>query len=172
MSDSSQNVTATDDVAPVAKPTWAQQLAVQLGAKVVSVVDHAGAVTAVVLPENWLAVAQQLRDDAAFRFEQLIDVCGVDYLSYGQVEWDTTKVSAEGFSRGVEGERPVGVVGLWAVGVVILVKDDAQHIPVPIGDEVLLAKAVLNHVRTDGPPVVHERVQVVSHGGPRDGVVE
>lgn len=106
MSDSSQNVTATDAAAPVAKPTWAQRLAVQLGAKVVSVVDHAGAVTAVVLPENWLAVAQQLRDDPASCFEQLIDVCGVDYLSYGQVEWDTTKVSAEGFSRGVEGEGP------------------------------------------------------------------
>jgi NADH-quinone oxidoreductase subunit C len=57
-----------------------------------------------VLPENWLAVAQQLRDLDEFHFEQLIDVSGVDYLSYGQVEWDTTDVSAQGFSRGVEGE--------------------------------------------------------------------
>ncbi|MBK9493153.1 MAG: NADH-quinone oxidoreductase subunit C 1 [Alphaproteobacteria bacterium ADurb.BinA280] len=48
-------------------------------------------------------VARVLRDDAEFRFEQLIDVCGVDYLSFGQVEWDTSDVSSEGFSRGVEG---------------------------------------------------------------------
>ena len=31
------------------------------------------------------------------------DLCGVDYLSYGSDEWDTD-VSAEGFSRGVEGK--------------------------------------------------------------------
>jgi NADH-quinone oxidoreductase subunit C len=49
-------------------------------------------------------VATQLRDAEDFHFEQLIDVSGVDYLSYGQVEWDTTDVSATGFSRGVEGE--------------------------------------------------------------------
>jgi len=28
----------------------------------------------------------------------------VDYLGYGQTEWDTTDVSGNGFSRGVEGE--------------------------------------------------------------------
>lgn len=105
MSDSNVNIAATE-VPPVASPTWAQQLAAQLGQKVVSIDDHAGVVTAVVLAENWLAVAQMLRDDAACRFEQLMDICGVDYLSYGQVEWDTTHVSAEGFSRGVEGEGP------------------------------------------------------------------
>ena len=40
-----------------------------------------------------------------FGFEQLIDVCGVDYLGYGSDEWDTD-VSSEGFSRGVEGRGP------------------------------------------------------------------
>ncbi len=59
-----------------------------------------------VLPENWLAVAQTLRDEDEFHFEQLIDVCGIDYLSYGQTEWDTTDVTSTGFSRGVEGEGP------------------------------------------------------------------
>lgn len=44
-----------------------------------------------------------LRDE--FGFESLIDVCGVDYLSYGSDEWDTD-VSSEGFSRGVEGRGP------------------------------------------------------------------
>src|SRR5690606_23480331 len=45
-------------------------------------------------------------DDAEFRFEQLIDLCGVDYLSWGQGEWDTEDVTSEGFSRGVEGSGP------------------------------------------------------------------
>lgn len=44
-------------------------------------------------PENWLAVAR-LRDEAEFAFDQCMDVCGVDYLSYGSVEWDTTDVSS------------------------------------------------------------------------------
>ena len=50
-----------------------------------------------------LAVAQALRDEPAFLFSQLIDLCGVDYLGYGQDEWNTETVSGTGFSRGVEG---------------------------------------------------------------------
>lgn len=45
-------------------------------------------------------VCAGLRDD--FGFEQLIDICGVDYLTYGEAEWDTESASGEGFSRGVE----------------------------------------------------------------------
>ena len=54
----------------------------------------------------WRDVALALRDEAEFRFEVLIDVCGVDYLGYGEDEWDTESVSNEGFSRGVEGQGP------------------------------------------------------------------
>ena len=54
-----------------------------------------------VLPKNLLKVAIFLRDDATCLFEQLIDVCGVDYLTYGSTEWDT---SGSGFSRGVKRE--------------------------------------------------------------------
>ncbi|MBX3696545.1 MAG: NADH-quinone oxidoreductase subunit C [Dokdonella sp.] len=82
----------------------ARRLEVQLGSKVVSSVERNGETTIEVLPENWISVAQTLRDDPAWQFEQCIDVCGVDYLSYGQTEWDTTDVSSEGFSRGVEGK--------------------------------------------------------------------
>jgi NADH-quinone oxidoreductase subunit C len=81
-----------------------QRLSARLGDKIVAARAWRGENSIDVLPENWLAVAQQLRDAEEFHFEQLIDVCGVDYLSYGQTEWDTTDVSATGFSRGVEGE--------------------------------------------------------------------
>ena len=84
--------------------TLARRLEVQLGSKVVSSVELFGETTIEVLPENWLAVAHTLRDDPAWQFEQCVDVSGVDYLSYGQIEWDTTDVTSEGFSRGVEGK--------------------------------------------------------------------
>jgi NADH-quinone oxidoreductase subunit C len=54
--------------------------------------------------EQWLEAARVLRDD--FGFEQLVDLCGVDYLSYGQDEWETRDVTAEGFSRGVDALGP------------------------------------------------------------------
>ncbi|ANB17370.1 NADH-quinone oxidoreductase subunit C [Dokdonella koreensis] len=82
------------------------QLEARLGQKLVRADASGGQITIEVLPENWLAVARSLRDEEAFAFEQLIDVCGLDYLGYGQTEWDTTDVSSEGFSRGVEGEGP------------------------------------------------------------------
>ncbi|HEY2395552.1 MAG TPA: NADH-quinone oxidoreductase subunit C [Rudaea sp.] len=84
--------------------TLAQRIGVHFGDRIATVVEAHGETTVEVLPENWLAVAELLRDTGEFRFEQLIDVSGIDYLSYGQVEWDTTDASAQGFSRGVEGE--------------------------------------------------------------------
>jgi NADH-quinone oxidoreductase subunit C len=63
-----------------------------------------GETTVELAPADLLAVATALRDEAEFRFGELIDVCGVDYLGYRQVEWDTEDVSATGFSRGVEGQ--------------------------------------------------------------------
>ncbi|MEY2114829.1 MULTISPECIES: NADH-quinone oxidoreductase subunit C [Rhodanobacter] len=54
--------------------------------------------------DDLIAVATALRDEPAFRFSELIDLCGIDYLGYGQTEWDTRTVSSTGFSRGVKGQ--------------------------------------------------------------------
>ena len=61
-------------------------------------------VTLEVPSASWHEVCRALRDE--FGFEQAVDVCGVDYLGYGSAEWDTSDVSSEGFSRGVEGFGP------------------------------------------------------------------
>ena len=37
---------------------------------------------------------------AEFNFDQLIDVCGVDYAQYGLDEWQTNSATGTGFSRG------------------------------------------------------------------------
>ncbi|WP_300616737.1 NADH-quinone oxidoreductase subunit C [Dokdonella sp.] len=89
-----------------AKSQFAQKLEALLGQKLATLSEERGETTIEVLPENWLAAAALLRDDAGLHFEQLVDLCGVDYLSWGDAEWDTTDVSSEGFSRGVEGAGP------------------------------------------------------------------
>jgi len=65
-----------------------------------------GMVTIQVPVDEWLEVAQTLRDDSQFAFAQLTDLCGVDFLGYGQVEWETTEATNDGFSRAVEGLGP------------------------------------------------------------------
>lgn len=49
-----------------------------------------------------LRLLRSLRDHAAFLFDQLIDVCAVDYLYYGQYDWETEPATERGFSRAVE----------------------------------------------------------------------
>jgi NADH-quinone oxidoreductase subunit C len=77
-------------------------LSSKLQSNVVVQNDVFGEVTIEVLPADLLSVCATLRDDAALKFEQLIDVCGVDYSEYGSVEWATDETSSTGFSRGVE----------------------------------------------------------------------
>ena len=91
---------------PTTTTPLAQRIGTHFGSRIVAVVQAHGETTVDVLPENLLAVAQELRDRDEFHFELLMDVSGVDYLSYGQVEWDTSDVSSTGFSRGVEGAGP------------------------------------------------------------------
>jgi NADH-quinone oxidoreductase subunit C len=62
----------------------------------VSVVDE---LTIEVASHDWHAMALYLRDHLGF--EQLIDLCGVDYSAYGQVNWATDAAVNSGFSRGV-----------------------------------------------------------------------
>ena len=63
-------------------------------------------VTMQVPVDEWFEVAQTLRDDPRFTFSQLTDLCGIDFLSYGQVEWETEDATRDGFSRGVEALGP------------------------------------------------------------------
>jgi NADH-quinone oxidoreductase subunit C len=87
----------------------------RLDALVDALIQHFGAkgcetltanseVTLVVPRENWLEVAGALRDHEDLRFEQLTDVCGVDYAAYGRSEWATADASLTGFGRGVESD--------------------------------------------------------------------
>lgn len=76
------------------------------GDKIERLAEHRGQLSLVVSPDHWHEVALQLRDEPSLSFEQLIDLCGVDYLGYGDEEWETAEATGEGFSRGVDALGP------------------------------------------------------------------
>jgi NADH-quinone oxidoreductase subunit C len=63
--------------------TLVEKLRSALGERLVSQTVALGEVTIVVRSESHHDVALILRDEASLRFEQLIDLCGVDYQGYG-----------------------------------------------------------------------------------------
>ena len=63
---------------------------------------EAGQVTTELAAERLVEVCLVLRDDPGLRFAQLVDLCAVDYLEYGEADWETSEsASGAGFSRGV-----------------------------------------------------------------------
>jgi NADH-quinone oxidoreductase subunit C len=59
-----------------------------LGERIKSLKTDLGEVSIVVSASDYLSVMQMLRDHATTRFEQLIDLCGVDYSQYGDGAWE------------------------------------------------------------------------------------
>jgi NADH-quinone oxidoreductase subunit C len=59
-----------------------------LGDKLKDVIVALGEVTIVVRGGDQLAVSRALRDDASLAFEELIDLAGIDYSSYGEDVWE------------------------------------------------------------------------------------
>lgn len=59
-------------------------------------------ITLDITAENLIKVATLLRDDPALQFQQLTDLCGIDYSQLNANEWQTDNASATGFSRAVD----------------------------------------------------------------------
>ncbi len=64
-----------------------QQLERVLGQRVKSVVIARNELTIVIDSADYAEAAQLLRDDPSLSFEQLIDLCGVDYKDYADGTW-------------------------------------------------------------------------------------
>ncbi len=83
-----------------------QQLADSLSAafanKLASVDVEFNEVSIEVAPGDLIEVATELRDNPDFDFQQLIDLCGVDYSQFGRDEWQTEDASRAGYGRGVD----------------------------------------------------------------------
>ena len=59
-----------------------------LGDRILAFKRERGEITLTVAPADYLAVAKTLRDDQTLKFEQLIDLCGLDYSSWKDRPWD------------------------------------------------------------------------------------
>ena len=59
-----------------------------LGDKAQHVSIALGEVTVTVSPDQYTAAMKMLRDAPGCQFEQLIDLCGVDYSTYGDGRWE------------------------------------------------------------------------------------
>jgi len=70
------------------------------GEQVVSLENKLGELTLMVRARDMQAVLTRLRDDARFGFEQLIDLCGMDYSTYG------SDVSEDGSYFGSDASAP------------------------------------------------------------------
>jgi len=68
--------------------TTQEAVAAALGARAKNISVRLGEVTVVVSAADYLESARLLRDADGCKFEQLIDLCGLDYSEYGQGRWD------------------------------------------------------------------------------------
>jgi len=71
-----------------------QKLQDVLGADLATLELACGEVTIEVEPQRYLAVAGLLRDHPELRFEQLIDLCGVDYSGHAGARTDKRRFAA------------------------------------------------------------------------------
>lgn len=90
-------------------------------------------------PEQSLSALTKLKENLGF--DQLIDVCGVDYLAFGDVTWETRKATNSGFSRGVfdfaeeEGEVDTNIPRRFAVVYHLLSVENNRRVRVKVYPE-------------------------------------
>ncbi len=65
-----------------------EDIKLALGDKLSKLSLNVGEITIEVKTADLLAACQTLRDAPTLKFEQLIDLCGVDYAEYGEGAWD------------------------------------------------------------------------------------
>ncbi|GGY78567.1 NADH-quinone oxidoreductase subunit C [Pseudoduganella plicata] len=90
-------------------------LASALGERV-AVTAALGEITLVVKAGDYHDVMQTLRDNPALGFEQLLDLCGVDYSTYGEGTWEGPRYAAVSHLLSVKNN--------WRVRVRVFCPDD------------------------------------------------
>ncbi|WP_439890629.1 NADH-quinone oxidoreductase subunit C [Ralstonia sp. 25C] len=87
-----------------------------LGDRVQSLTESVGELTLVVKSADYLNVMRTLRDDASLKFEQLMDLCGVDYADYGDGAWNGPRFAAV--------SHLLSITNNWRVRVRVFAPDD------------------------------------------------
>jgi NADH-quinone oxidoreductase subunit C len=96
-----------------------QTLQAALGERAL-VSEALGEVTVVVKAADYLAAMLTLRDEPALKFEQLLDLCGVDYSTYGEGSWNGQRFAAVSHLLSLEHN--------WRVRVRVFAPDDEMPI--------------------------------------------
>ena len=73
-----------------------------LGDRIAKLGERLGELTLEVKAADYSATAQVLRDHPDLQFQQLIDLCGVDYNAYGDGKWDGPRFAAVAHLLSVE----------------------------------------------------------------------
>jgi NADH-quinone oxidoreductase subunit C len=87
-----------------------EQLHAQFADKILSEVIAVNELTLEIAAQNLRPLCLALRDNENYKFEQLMDISGVDYLDYGISEWVTDKATGSGFERGVDTSEQLRVI--------------------------------------------------------------
>ncbi|GAC1526202.1 MAG: NADH-quinone oxidoreductase subunit C [Collimonas sp.] len=85
-----------------------------------------GEITIVVKASNYLSAMRVLRDHADTRFEELIDLCGVDYSTYGDGIWEGARFAAVSHLLSIEHN--------WRLRVRVFAPDDEMPILASLTD--------------------------------------
>ena len=80
----------------------AELLQKHFGDRIKNLIHAFNEITIDILPADLTDVCRSLRDEPEFAYNQLMDLCGVDYSQLGKSEWETDDSSSTGFSRGVQ----------------------------------------------------------------------
>ncbi|WP_136418156.1 NADH-quinone oxidoreductase subunit C [Herbaspirillum sp. ST 5-3] len=87
-----------------------------LGSQLRSLTVAVGEVTVVVGADDYLSAMRVLRDHADLRFEELIDLCGVDYSTYGDGSWEGARFAVV--------SHLLSIAHNWRVRVRVFAPDD------------------------------------------------
>ena len=97
-----------------------------LGAHVKSLTVALGEVTVIVDAANYLSAMRVLRDHADLRFEELIDLAGVDYSTYGDGSWEGARFAVVCHLLSIEHN--------WRVRVRVFAADDEMPLLASLTD--------------------------------------
>jgi NADH-quinone oxidoreductase subunit C len=73
---------------------FSAQLKLALGEHITKLDEVFGEISIECKVDNFLEVCAKLRDHAELKFEQLIDLCGVDYIDYKDGQWHGARYAA------------------------------------------------------------------------------
>lgn len=93
-----------------------QNLQTHFGDKLKSVKLALGELTIEVAAADYLAVMTTLRDAADLQFEEIIDLCGVDYSAYGDGAWEGKRFAAV--------SHLLSIANNWRLRVRVFAEDD------------------------------------------------